>query len=490
MPKSTRKRKHIAETEGPKQKVRPFDEKAAAEEEQLSQILFGGPTSFLKCLEEAEREPGTSGAASTDSGVGEDDGNESDSSGDRKPAWFDEDDDGIEVGQALASQRRKLPEGGINSKTNKYSKLLKNKFQAIVGTPKWAQLDKEKADSDSDEEILQTCGFVRKTSKANLPSSLLEFKKVKDLNCETYSEGPYINSIEFHPTSSVALVAGNSGIATLFAVDGRKNNKLHSIAFQRYPILNAKFIQNGNEAILGSRHSHIFSYDLVSAKPVRYNLPHGLTQCKKFVVSPDFKFMAVAGKWGEVHILTTNSKEGVAVLKQDGEVTALTFNPQGNLLFGHSDTGEVTVWDMNMRRVKHKFTDEGCLQGTTIDISSSNQFIATGSAQGVVNLYGLEDVLKNKIPKPRKSIFNLTTGISSLKFNSSSEVLALSSADIQNSVKLFHVGSGCVFSNFPNFESKMGHINALNFSPSSGYIAFGNRKSIVSLYRLKHFKNY
>lgn len=162
----------------------------------------------------------------------------------------------------------------------------------------------------------------------------------------------------------------------------------------------------------------------------------------------------------------------------------------GSILFGHSNTGEVTLWDMNTRRVRHKFIDEGCLQGTTIDISSSNQFLATGSAQGVVNLYNMDDVLQKKLPKPTKSIFNLTTNITRLKFNPSSEILAFASAEIQNAIKLFHIGSQSVFSNFPNFGTKMGHINTLNFSPGSGYLAFGDRKSIVSLYRLKHFKNY
>ncbi|XP_018579457.1 U3 small nucleolar RNA-associated protein 18 homolog [Anoplophora glabripennis] len=499
MPKEklNRKRKHEPKPEedveyqidAPKQKFRPFDQQAQAEEEHLSQILFGGAQTFLQCLEEAEQEAGPS-QTNADSGVGEDDSSDSDENI-RKPAWTDEDDDGIEVGQALDAQRRKLPSGGINSRNNKYSNLLKHKFQTAVGTPKWAALGKSKhTDSDSDEEILRTCGFINKTSKTTLPSTLLEFKKVKDLNCETYSEGPYINAVEFHQTSTVALVAGNGGVTSLFAVDGKRNNKLLSIAFERFPIICAKFTQNGNEAILGSRHSHLFNFDLLAAKATRYNLPQGLTQCKNFIVSPDSQFIAIAGKWGEVHILTAASKERIALLKQDSEVTALTFNPRGNLLFGHSDTSEVTVWDMNMHRVKHKFTDEGCIQGTTLAISSSNQFIAAGSAQGVVNLYGLEDVLQNKLPKPRKTILNLTTGISDLKFNPSSEILAFCSADIQNSVKLFHIGSGTVFNNFPSFGTKIGNINKLNFSPGSGYIAFGNRKSIVPLYRLKHFKNY
>ncbi|KAG5882651.1 hypothetical protein JTB14_018340 [Gonioctena quinquepunctata] len=360
--KQNRKRKHDTKTgddveyeiDVPKTKFRPFDEAAQAEEEHLSHILFGGSTSFLQCLEEAEQEAGPS-QSNSDSGVGEDDSSDSETNT-RKPAWTDEDDDGIEVGQALDAQGRRLPSGGINTRTNKYSNLLKQKFQSVVGTPKWASLNKRKrSESDSDEEILHRCGFISKTTNALVPSNLLEFKKVKDLNCETYSEGPHINAIEFHPTSSVALVAGNSGIATLFAVDGKRNNKLHSVAFDRYPIICAKFTKNGNEAILGSRRSHIFSYDLLAAKHMRIRLPEGLTQFKNFVVSPDNQFIAAAGKWGEVHLLSSGSKERIGLLKQDSEVSALAYSPSGNLLFGHSDTGVVTIWDMNMRRVKHKF---------------------------------------------------------------------------------------------------------------------------------------
>lgn len=475
------------EVMAPKNKFRPFDEKVQAEEQNLTQILFGGAPSFLKSLEEAEQEIACK-ETNIDSGVGEEDSDDS-CERHRKPAWVDE-DDGIDVGEALRAQKRKLPEGGVNDPKNKYKDLLKHKFESAYGTPKWASLNRPKGDEDSDEEILQTCGFIKSRDSTLLPKENLEFKKVKDLNCETYSEGPFINCIEFNNSSTVALVAGSSGIASLYAVDGKRNNKLHNVAFEHFPILCAKFTQNGQEAILGSRHSYAFIYDLIAAKVIRTPLPQNMTNFKNFIISPDYKYIAATGKWGNVHILCGTSKERICILKQNSEVTSLAFNPTSRLLYGHSDTGEVTIWDMNTHRVTHKFTDDGCLHGSTIAVAPSNQFIATGSAEGVVNLYNTEDVLSNGLPKPRKSILNLTTKISSLKFNSSSEILALSSVAIENSVKLFHLGSNTVFSNFPNVSTKLGHVNVLNFSPNSGYIAFGNRKSIVALYRLKHYKNY
>lgn len=489
--KTSRKRKfnysvEDAEVKAAKQKFK-YEAKKQAEDEQLNEILFGGASSFLRSLEEAEQE--TSMDLNIDSGVGEEDSNDFEHK-DRRPAWTDDEDDGIDVGTALNAQKRKLPNGGVNDRKNKYSNLLKNKFVTAYGTPKWASLSREKENSDSDDEILQSCGFIKEMASETLPRGILEYKKVKDLNHETYSEGPYINCIEFSTASSVALVAGNAGIATLYAVDGNRNNKLHSVAFKGYPIMCGQFSQNGQEAILGSKYAHAFCYDLMAAKSIRVPLPTGLTQFKNFVVSPDFKLIAAAGLWGEVHLLSGASKERIALLKQDGIVTSLTFNPLSDLLYGHSDTGVVTVWDMKTRRVRHKWEDEGCIQGTKLAISSSNQFIASGSAQGVVNLYNVEDVLHKTMPKPRKSLLNLTTKITDLKFNATSEILAYASKDIENSVKLYHVGSESTFHNFPNFNTKFGHINVLNFSPSSGYLALGNQKSLISLYRLKHYKNY
>lgn len=380
-----------------------------------------------------------------------------------------------------------MVDGGVNEKSSKYSNLLKHKFNTYHKSPKWAKLNKKKEEYDSEDELLQTAGHLIKHKSEKLPSDILEFKKVRDLNAESYNEGPLITAIEFHQSSTVALVTGISGIASLFAVDGKTNNKLHTLSFEKYDIQCAKFLSD-TEAILGSNHTHIFSYDLMAAKANRVYLPHGITQAKKFEVSPCKKFIAVAGKYGEVHLLSAKSKELIGTLKQNADLTALCFDTKGHL-FGHSVEGEVTVWDIANRRVKHKWVDEGCLQGTTLAISE-NGLVATGSAQGVVNLYDMKTVLNNHIPKPRKSILNLTTSISSVRFNSTSEILAFASSEMSNSLRLLHVPTEKVFSNFPPFGTKLGRLNYVSFSPNSGYAAFGNRKSTVNLYRLKHYNNY
>lgn len=52
----------------------------------------------------------------------------------------------------------------------------------------------------------------------NLPKNIIDIKALKALNKSTHTEGPIITSVEFHPTSTVALVAGVSGVLSLFQV--------------------------------------------------------------------------------------------------------------------------------------------------------------------------------------------------------------------------------------------------------------------------------
>ncbi len=48
------------------------------------------------------------------------------------------------------------------------------------------------------------------------------------------------------------------------------------------------------------------------------------------------------------------------------------------MLLSPPGDGEVYVWDMKTRDCVHHFTDEGCIDGTSIAVSPNGQYIATG----------------------------------------------------------------------------------------------------------------
>ena len=65
--------------------------------------------------------------------------------------------------------------------------------------------------------------------------------------------------------------------------------------------------------------------------------------------------------------------------------------------------GEVYIWDMQSRRCVNKFVDDGCILGTALAVSSSQQFLACGSSSGVVNVYSTDKLENTQLPKPDKS---------------------------------------------------------------------------------------
>lgn len=82
---------------------------------------------------------------------------------------------------------------------------------------------------------------------------------------------------------------------------------------------------------------------------------------------------------------------------------------------------------------------------------------------------------------------NLTTRITSMQFNPSSEILALASRNKVDSLKLVHLPSMSVFSNWPTAKTPLGQVSAVDFSRNSEYIAIGNHKGKVLLYNLGHY---
>ena len=90
---------------------------------------------------------------------------------------------------------------------------------------------------------------------------------------------------------------------------------------------------------------------------------------------------------------------------------------------------------MGSRDCVHRFTDDGCVRGTTLTVSPNGEFIATGSDSGVVNIYN-RSCLSVPKPRPLRAVMNLTTSVDNMSFNPSGEVLAISSRLKKSAVKL------------------------------------------------------
>jgi len=408
----------------------------------------------------------------------------------RKAAWKDEDDSDILVKDVTANYSKAIGKHGAKETSiEQYGKSLTRKFRSVVGEPGWADLDKEDEGDSDDEFFRETTDLLDRRKKGNLQQGSIEYRKLKDMNNETHKEGAVIRSTEFHPKSTVGLVAGLAGTASLFQIDGKNNPKIQTVNFQDFPIKTAKFSTSGEEFIVGSQHhGHFYSYDMMAGKIVKipWHTKSREHTTQRFEVGPDGKLLAIVGRFGNIHLVSARSKEYIGALKMNDECNSIAFNKTGDMLYSHGTGGEVYVWDVRSSLCVSKFTDDGCLSGSALSLSSTH--LAAGSNSGVVNIYSLNSLDKAS-PKPDKIVLNLTTQINSLQFHPSGEVLAMGSEMKEAAVKLVHFPSMTVFANFPG-GFNLQRANSLAWSPGGGYLSIGNNKGAANLYRIKHYGSY
>ncbi|XP_050084122.1 U3 small nucleolar RNA-associated protein 18 homolog [Anopheles aquasalis] len=460
-----------------------------AKERELMSIVFGGKSEFVSQLTEqaTERKVKRKRKQSQPSVEAQSSDEEDTKPVERSAVWQDSDDENDDdVNDPQVKRNKYVREQGKLT----YERRRK-KFEQIVGNPKWADLDRVQ-EPDSDEEILQTVGHVVKSQRStgDLPKEMIELKVLRRLNRETKQEGPIL-SICFHPTSMVAMIAGKAGMVSIVAVDGVRNEKLHTIGLPKFNLVCAQLTPDGNEAIFGSKRRFYHVYNLISGQSDTLPIPYQENwSMRDFRISPSGQYLASIGLCGEVHLLSAKTKELLRSIQLRYTCTALAFTPDSRYLFCHTCDSEVYVYSLDKQCIVNVFYDDGCVNGSSIALCPNGQYVATGNEQGIANIYQLDATLQQKTPVPLKTIGNLTTSIGSLTFNATSELLAIASPVVKNAVRLVHVRSGTVFRNFPTQNSSLGCVTSVQFSPSGGYLAIGDQNSFVSLFRVKHYQNY
>jgi len=71
-----------------------------------------------------------------------------------------------------------------------------------------------------------------------------------------------------------------------------------------------------------------------------------------------------------------------------------------------------------MRKIIDQLYDNGSLQTTALDLSQDDWYLVTGSSSGIIKVYDIMN--RHKLIKEYQ---NLTTKVSGLTFNSSSELI-------------------------------------------------------------------
>ncbi|KAK4492489.1 hypothetical protein RD792_003298 [Penstemon davidsonii] len=349
----------------------------------------------------------------------------------------------------------------------------------------------ENSDEENNNDILNTNEDLVVKRGVKLLPGLLEYSRLVDANVKDPSNGP-VNSVQFHKNAQLLLVGGLDRTLRFFQVDGKKNDKIQSIFLEDCPIRKASFLPDGSRVIISGRrqfaYSFAHSFDLVNARVDKISPLSGRDEksLEAFEVSPDSSTIAFLGNEGYILLVSSKTKELIGTLKMNGTVRSLAFTNDGSQLLSSGGDGQIYNWDLRTRSCFHVGVDEGCINGTALCTAPIGNLFAAGSNSGIVNVYDREEFLGGK-RKPLKAIENLTTKVDFVKFNHDAQILAISSSMKKNSLKLIHVPSFNVFSNWPPSNRALQYPSCMDFSPNGGFMALGNSAGKVLLYKLHHY---
>ncbi|KIK02674.1 hypothetical protein K443DRAFT_677402 [Laccaria amethystina LaAM-08-1] len=429
-----------------------------------------------------------------------------------------------------------------------YETRLRQQFERINPEPAWAKKARKirRGDVDaSDEEeandiFSSTSGILKKkdTGKVVLKQGQLSIERLRDANQAVQGSGNgEVRVLAFHPSPAVPVlcVASADRRVRLFNVDGHLNPLLTTLHLPNLPLTSptsALFHPRGTSILLSGPRPFFYTYDLqtgtsahharglwgttfgsisdnTSSVSSRRKRGSGSTADKGEAMSltafsPSGELLAVAGRNGYIHLVDWKSGAGQVIdsLKcassgGGGGIHGVWWNAAGSddhltVLTGDA---EVYLWDVGQRRCVRRWKDEGGFRGAgraLAGTAAGNGYLAVGANTGFVNLYGSESFSSdgfnlNANPKPVKTIGNLTTAISTLRFNHDAQILAVASKEKKDSMRMIHLPTATSFSNWPTSSTPLGHVSAIDFSARSEYVAIGNTKGRVLLYHLKEY---
>ncbi|GAY48975.1 hypothetical protein CUMW_115720, partial [Citrus unshiu] len=455
----------------------------------LENVLFGSlydPIEFGKEDEEKVQDEAETGSAmyfvdpSANSmlSINEDDAQFSEESDyeretwQKKPAWVDEEEENTIVNIAKVNRLRKLrkeEDKSLISGADYVSRLRAQhvKLNSRDGDPHDESSDEETGavvargheDVEAVDDILRTDEDLVVKSSAKLSPGLLEFSRLVDANAEDSSNGP-INSVQFHRNAQFLLI------------DGKRNTKIQSIFLEECPVRKASFLPDGSHVIIAGRRKFFYSLELVKAKVGKIGPLVGREEesLEFFEVLPDPSTIAFVGNEGYILLVSSKTKELIGTLKMNGTVRSLAFANGGKQLLSSGGDGQVYHWDLITRMSIHKAR---CINDTALCTSPDGAFFAAGSDSGM--------------RKAIKAIENRTTKVDFMKFNNGAQILAICSTMKKNSLKLIHVPSYYVFSNWPPPNRNLQYPRCLDFGPGGGFMAVENAAGKVLLYKLHHY---
>lgn len=443
-------------------------------------------------------------AMEIDNVTGESDLNSDDDSSDSEAAWSDSEDEKVNISLTASDKLKKLrrtqEDDYINGKA--YVKRLRTQFEKIYPKPKWV----EQQDSPSGEEqqdiedtnsllkiLNQTDKFIMTKQLKLISPNKLSITRLKDAN-QTKRSKSAIQSISFHNKQPLLLTGGFDRTLRIYHIDGKLNNLVTSLFLKDSPIYSCGFLNlntkdEKNLIYASGRRKYMNKWDLNTGEVEKISRMYGYEKFQKsmeyFKVSPKGNYIGLTGSSGYCNILNGLTGQFLKNFKVEGTIIDFEITNDEKVIIIINTVGEVWEFDLESNNLIRRWQDESGVGVTKIKLGGSKgRWLAIGTNNGIVSLY---DRHSSTPTKAFKTVENLITTISTLQFNPDGQLLVVASRGKRDALRIVHLPTGSVYSNWPTSGTPLGKVTAVAFSPDNQLLAIGNEAGKVTLWRLNHY---
>ncbi|KAH8826805.1 WD40-repeat-containing domain protein [Flagelloscypha sp. PMI_526] len=448
----------------------------------------------------------------------------------------------------LTSRTRKLRQTADEEslQLSEYEKRLRERFVSMnPSASSWADKARQRVRTEAEENedkllLNSTAGILRSSStkdKILLKSGFLDVQRLRDPNLlvsKLREEGKggngEIKSLAFHPSDKVPVLCVasadrrvrlfNVGPSPLFTPPTGSSLLLTS------PSRPYWWIWDLEKGSITKRDLNLSSYtDLSSAVDRRTTNKKRRVPGGGGTLNPSFSssgsVLACSSNNNNVHLVDwERTKTGViggfkCTGSGSGTIKSLhwvpkSFVPSSSSVLGAGDAGreenlavltstcQLYIYDvsyMSRPLCVRKWTGGGAAgaggwtSSTTTSAVGPGLF-AVGTNSGYVDMYSSSSSFSTDdetTPKLVKSIANLRTPVSSVKFNHDGQLLAMASRDGgKKAWRLVHTPTLTTYTNFPspNNPPMSGGVTCFEFSPKDEMLAAGDEKGRVAMWRV------
>lgn len=438
-------------------------------------------------------------------------------------AWSDSEDEIVQISLKSSDKLKKLRKLETDDLVSgrSYIHKLRSQFEKIYPKPTWASKlaeEEHEGQGDSDEDDYDhddgmdgqgpTTGntnallnilnsqdkfIVTKQLKLISPNKI-SIVRMKDAN-QTKRSKSGIQSLSFHQTQPLLLTGGFDKTLRIYHIDGKINNLVTSLHLKNSPIYSCQFLSlktkdNTNLIYASGRRRYMNKWDLNSGQVEKISRMYGHEKFQKsmeyFKISSMGNYIGLTGSSGYCNILNGLTGQFLTCFKIEGTIIDFDFSNDEQVIIIINTMGE--VWEFNLKddnkKVLNRWQDESGVGITKLKIGGpKNRWLAIGSNNGIVNIYDRT----TGSTKPFKTVENLITTISSLQFSPDGQLLVIASRGKRDALRLVHLPTGSVYSNWPTSGTPLGKVTAVTFLPNNQMLAIGNEAGKVTLWRLTHY---